>query len=367
MAAPTESQDRRLGTVLRGQYRLDSVLGRGTMGTVYRATNLRDQSEVAVKVHSPDALLADPSRQDEFRRRFERETVATLTLDHPNTVKVLDFGTQGDLSYLVLELLRGRTLRDVLDRERGPLSPQRTARIAVQIARALEHAHGHGIVHRDLKPDNVYICDGGSLPDHVKVMDFGIVRLMGKRAEATQLTQAGHSMGTLAYMSPEQATNQPVGPATDLYTLGVMVYEMITGRLPFDAGNALMVAVMHIETPPPPLEVASMSPDELAPWQALMDRLLDKSAETRLQRAGDVARMLDGMLSAQDRVQLASVRPNIPAPITRSAGPRPISGGLAQKRQAPSSKTPWWLWPLLGVGVAVVGAGLAMLVAWLKG
>lgn len=353
--------------MLRGSYRLDSVLGRGTMGTVYRATNLRTQGEVAVKVHAPDALLADPSRQDEFRRRFERETVATLTLDHPNTVKVTDFGSQGDLSYLVLELLHGRTLRELLERERAALSPERTARIAVQIARALEHAHGHGIVHRDLKPENVFICDGGALPDHVKVMDFGIVRLLGKRAEATQLTQSGHSMGTLAYMSPEQATNQPVGPATDLYTLGVMIYEMLSGRLPFDAANPLMVAVMHMETPPPPLEVRAMAPAALQPWQALMDRLLDKSAGSRLQRAGDVARILDGMLSAEDRVQLARVRPHIPAPITRSANPRPISGLPAAKPQASSSKTEWWVWPLVGVAVSVVGAALAMLVAWLKG
>jgi len=127
------------------------------------------------------------------------------------------------------------------------------------------------------------------------------------------------------------------------------------------------VAVMHMETPPPPLEVASMPPEALQPWQALMDRLLDKSAESRLQRAGDVARILDGMLSAKDRVQLASVRPNIPAPITRSANPRPISGLSAAKRQAPPSKTAWWLWPLVGVAVSVVGAALAILVAWLKG
>ncbi len=337
------------------------------MGTVYRATHLRERTEVAIKIQAPDALLSDPSRQDEFRRRFERETVATLTLDHPNTVKVLDFGTQGDVSYLVLELLRGRTLRELLERERGPLPPERAARIAVQMARALEHAHGHQLVHRDLKPENVYICDGKSLPDHVKVMDFGIVHLAGKREEATKLTQAGHSMGTLSYMSPEQATNQSVGPATDLYAVGIMIYEMLTGRPPFEAVNPLMIAVMHMETQPPPLVVPKLGAEALARWQSLMDRLLEKVPDRRLSRAGDLARMLDGMLSATDRVQLERVRPTVPSPITRSSVARPISGGPASNRPAAPRKTPLWVWPLLGLGLAVAGAGLAMLVAWLKG
>ncbi|MCB9727393.1 MAG: serine/threonine protein kinase [Deltaproteobacteria bacterium] len=364
-ADPADPRDRMLGATLRGAYRLDAIIGRGTMGAVYRATRLRDGRPVAVKVQAPEGLLSDPSRRDEFRRRFERETVATLTLDHPNTVKVIDFGThEGSVSFLVLELLRGRTLRELLATRRG-LGSERTARIAVQMARALEHAHGLDIVHRDLKPENVFICDGGDLPDHVKVMDFGIVRLLGKPAEATQLTRVGHSLGTLAYMSPEQATNRPVGPATDIYSLGVMIHEMLTGRPPFEAANPLMIAVMHIENAPPPLAVPGMEPALMARWQELLDRLLSKAEGERPRRAGEVARALTPMLTPGDRRDLEALRPTGPARRVRSA-PREATTGEAPAT-ARSGLGRLWLWAVLALAVGATGAGLAWLVAWLRG
>jgi serine/threonine protein kinase len=208
------------GTML-GPYQLREPLGRGGMATVYRANQLTVGRDVAVKVLSPD--LAD---EPEFISRFEHEARVVAGLQHPNIVAIHDFGRVGPLTYLVMRLMEGGSL----DRElrRGPLPNERVIQIAGQIAAALDYAHGRGIVHRDLKPTNVLLDAAGN----ASLTDFGIAKLV-TGGPVTGLTAAGTVMGTPTYMAPEQWRSEPVDARTDVYALGVLIYQMLTGRVPF--------------------------------------------------------------------------------------------------------------------------------------
>ncbi|HTQ04401.1 MAG TPA: serine/threonine-protein kinase [Polyangiaceae bacterium] len=257
---------------MAARYRVLNLIGTGGMGAVYRAEHVHMRKTVALKLLHPELL-----RVGEVVQRFEREAIAAARIDHPNVVAASDFGKLDDGSfYLVLEYVDGTSLRQLL--ERGPLPAARALNIARQTVLALGAAHAAGIVHRDLKPDNVMLVPGPDGSDRVKVLDFGIARVAppSENRDATKLTRVGVVMGTVAYMSPEQATGQAIDERTDLYSLGVMIYEMIAGVVPFDAELPSQVLARQLVEAPPPL------PEGTAPALAeLVYDLMEKKADDR--------------------------------------------------------------------------------------
>jgi len=260
------------GAVIAGRYRILSLIGVGGMGAVYRAEHVHMRKTVALKLLHPELL-----RVEEVVQRFEREAIAAARIDHPNVVAANDFGKLDDGSfYLVLEYVDGTSLRQLL--EQGPLPFARSLNVARQTTLALGAAHAAGIVHRDLKPDNVMLVPEADGTDRVKVLDFGIARVAppSENRDATKLTRVGVVMGTVAYMSPEQAVGQEIDERTDLYSLGVMLYEMIAGVVPFDAELPSQVLARQLVEAPPPLPAGT--PPALA--QLVYD-LMEKKADAR--------------------------------------------------------------------------------------
>ncbi|MCU0692232.1 MAG: serine/threonine protein kinase, partial [Polyangiaceae bacterium] len=289
-----------VGQVVSGRYRVEAELGTGGMGAVYRAEHTLMRKRLAIKVLHPEM-----TRQPEVVARFEREAMAAAHIEHPNVAAATDFGKLEDGSFfLVLEYVEGRSLREVLDAEQ--LGPSRVLHIGKQITSALVRAHSLGIVHRDLKPENVMLVKRDDDPDFVKVLDFGIAKV--PVAEITKetgrphkaLTQAGMVYGTPEYMAPEQALGREVDARADLYALGVMFYEMLSGRRPFEADNPVTLLGMQVTQCPPPF--AKTAPTRPIPTEleALVMELLEKEAE---RRPTDARQVLDAI--EQTRLTLA--------------------------------------------------------------
>ncbi|MFL6336077.1 MAG: protein kinase domain-containing protein [Pyrinomonadaceae bacterium] len=276
-----------IGLVLDDKYRLDERLGEGGMGAVYRATHLLIERPVAVKVLNP-RLVAD----DTAKERFRREARAAGRLQHSNAVAVTDFGeTREGLVYLVMELLEGRPLREVLARE-APLDPARAVSLMLQISAAVEAAHEAGIIHRDLKPGNIFLVQRPDSPYIVKVLDFGIAKIAADDEGnlVDTLTGTGVMIGTPRYMSPEQCDGAELTPASDVYSLGVILYEMLTGQTPFSGVSPLALALKHSsENPRPPRELVASIPPAL---EAVVLQTLEKAAEARPADAGAFRREL---------------------------------------------------------------------------
>ena len=259
------------GDVLRGRYRLESQIGRGGMGVVYRATDLQLHRTVAVKVISENSSA-------DARERLVREARAAAALNHPHIVSVYDVGEAKGLPFFVMELVDGQSLGRT-----PPSDLSRIIEIGLQICAALEHAHTNNIVHRDLKPDNVLISTTG---EAVKLADLGLA-LAG---HAARISHAGLVLGTPSYMAPEQALGQKVDARTDLYALGVLLYELTTGRVPFAGDDALTVLSQHVHAPPvPPRVLRSDLPRAL---ELLILRLLEKNPDARFQTAAEAAAAL---------------------------------------------------------------------------
>lgn len=272
-----------LGTILRDRYRLDSELGRGGMGTVYRATDLELQREVAVKV------LSATSHTSDGRERLIREARAAAALNHPHIVTIHDVGEAGGLPFLVMELVAGPRLSHA-----RPTELSRVVDIAVQICAALEHAHANSIVHRDLKPDNVLLSSANQ-SSHVKLADLGLAL----PADGARISRAGVIVGTAAYMAPEQALGQPVDGRSDLYALGVLLYELTTGRLPFTGDDPLTIVSQHVHAPVvPPRVLRSDLPRAL---EAIIVRLLAKDPAQRFSTAAETrAALLESLTSTDE-------------------------------------------------------------------
>lgn len=233
--------DKYIGRLLDGRYEILEEIGRGGMAVVYRARCHRLNRFVAVKI-----LKEELSRDEDFRRRFHAESQAVAMLSHPNIVAVYDVNHSGDADYIVMELIDGLTLKQYMQ-QRGALNWREALHFATQIAKALEHAHSRGIVHRDIKPHNIMILKDGS----VKVADFGIARL-----NSSQNTLTREALGSVHYISPEQAKGAQVDARSDLYSLGVVMYEMLTGRPPYDGESPVAIAIQHINsTPTPPRQL----------------------------------------------------------------------------------------------------------------
>ena len=272
-----------VGQTLDDKYRLEERLGVGGMGTVYRARHLLIDRPVAVKVLNP-RFVEDEAAQT----RFRREAKAAGRLQHPNAVTVTDFGQTSDgYVYIVMELLEGQTLRDVLAKE-APLDTARAVSLMLQAAAAVAAAHEAGIIHRDLKPANIFIVQRSEVPAVVKVLDFGIAKLAADSLDEddlTTLTLVGAMIGTPRYMSPEQCDGAELTPAADVYSLGVILYEMLSGAVPFSGATPLAIAMRHFSEPPrSPREIVSSIPLEL---EKVVLHALEKRPEDRPANAAE--------------------------------------------------------------------------------
>jgi serine/threonine protein kinase len=295
-------------TLIDGRYFVIELLGRGGMGEVYLA---RDEEvlgrDVALKV-----LKKEYAALEEFRERIEREAENAAKLSHPNIVQLLDRGESEDaLPYIAMEHMKGGTLAEKIRRE-GALAWREAARIATQVALALTESHRCGVVHRDIKPHNVFLTgDPLTVVGSVKVGDFGIARA----AWASTLTETSMIMGTARYLSPEQAKGEPVGPASDLYSLGITLYQMLTGKVPFEAESPLAIAMRHVsELPPSPREANPDVPEDLAAVTLL---LLSKDTLARyggdaLALAEDLERVCRGLKPLYRSVGISPESPTEP-------------------------------------------------------
>lgn len=279
-----------LGATLAGKYKIIDKLGEGGMGTVYRATQMPIDRLVAVKV-----LLGKLAEDEVAVRRFEQEARAVSKMQHPNTVTIYDYGqTEDGRLYLVMEFLKGRTLTDLL-RADGPLDGKRVIKIIREVCASLADAHAAGIIHRDLKPDNIFLTEVGGDADFAKVLDFGVAKLADNEAAAT-LTQTGMIFGTPKYMSPEQAEGKPIDFRADIYAIGVVMYELLTGRPPFLADTAVALLLKHISEPAP--DFAKIRPDlHVHPHlEAVTMKALAKNPDNRYLMVTDLSHDLTQIL-----------------------------------------------------------------------
>ena len=259
--------------ILANRYRLTEQIGMGGMAIVYKAIDLRTGHNVAVKVLRPEY-----NEDREFISRFQREAEAASKMTHHNIVNLLDVGMDGENRYLVMEYVQGKTLKAVIQ-ERGKLSAPLACQIAIRILSALEHAHRNGIVHRDIKPQNILVHEDG----HIKVADFGIARI----ADSATLTHGDNVMGSVHYFSPEQARGEGATAASDIYSTGIVLYEMLTGRVPYDGDNPVAVAMQHLHAAPAPIQ--SISPDVPPSVVRVCMRAMEKNPAARYQTAREMA------------------------------------------------------------------------------
>lgn len=285
--APKQSpQDELVGRVINDRFRIISVIARGGMGRVYRAEQVPLGRLVAIKTLDPRSN-ANGDSDPQFQQRFFLEASVASKLQHPNTVTVFDYGRTADgIYFIAMELVEGRSLFHVI-REEAPFSADRIIHIAMQIARSLREAHRLDVIHRDLKPGNVLLTRHGDEDDFVKVLDFGLVKHVESESEQ-ELTKAGLFMGSPKYMSPEQIRGERVDARSDVYALGVVMYEMVTGRVPFERENTVKVLMAHMHEAVPPITAPDCPPGLVD----LIMRCLAKQPEGRPSSMDEVILML---------------------------------------------------------------------------
>ena len=371
----TTGAHRLIGNVVLGQYEIVDVLGQGGMSIVYRARHKITEQDVALKLLPPELAA-----HSQVKSRFLEEARALAQLDHPNIVHLYNFGQENGAFVLAMQFVAGETWERMImtrGRQEWPVA----VRIAIDVLRALEYAHGRGIIHRDMKPSNVLIraSDGAAT-----VMDFGIAKM----TTSTKLTATGQTMGTVRYMSPEQVRGQEVDVRTDLYSLGATIYEAVVGDTPFDGNTHFEIMTKHLHEPPRPPSVLGI---ELSPQlETVLLRSLAKKQDDRFQTARELRKALEEVLKAADlglaetqrlardsvspvRVAVAAAaqapRPPAPAQPTApmgGAGRGALPSGIADKLEpddaviaTPRRRT--WLWLGLGGLVAVAGAAVAVM------
>lgn len=335
------------GSQVDGRYRIVRRLGSGGMADVYCAEDTHLGREVALKV-----LHRRFAQDQEFVERFRREAKAAAGLSHPNVVGVFDRGEHEGTYYIAMELLSGRTLKQIMSEE-APLPQEQVIDLGSQILKAAGFAHRGGVIHRDFKPHNVIVDEQG----RAKVTDFGIAR-----AGASEMTETGSIMGTAHYLSPEQAQGHAVTAASDLYSIGVMLYEMLAGRLPFDGDSAVAIALKHLSEPPPPL--SQLRPDIHPALEAVVMAALAKDPERRWQTAEEFA---DGLEAARAQIEAAhnggqSTAGFAPIPLPvgddpAAAGPPPVVAPVGPEEERRRR------WPLFTIGVLALA--LVGVLAWL--
>lgn len=323
-----------------GAYQIQAKLGEGGMARVYKAYHARLRRDVAIKVILPQA--AD---KPGFKERFEQEAQVVARLEHHNIVAVYDFGESGNLTYLVMQYVGGGTLRDQLRGQR-PLELRRAAAYGQQMARALHHAHQRGIVHRDVKPQNMLVSS--SDPGELLLSDFGIAKLFDMQettlpmigsSASPMLTNVGQMIGTPDYMAPEQINRQPVDARTDVYALGVVLFQMLTGRVPFLASSEIGLLYQHVHTPAPDVrELNPQVPDMLAQITA---RALAKVPQARFQTAEEMARALEPFTASTPYGAAARPPFDSNATISPLAGPTlPTPSNAGAMHYAPAAQPP---------------------------
>jgi len=323
--------DPRIGTLLAERYRIDALVGEGGMGKVYSAEHVLMRKRLAVKV-----LRRELTSVPEVVARFEREAMAAGNIEHPNVAGATDFGKLADGAvFLVLEFVSGRSLRDEI--ARGPFAVDRALHIARQIGSALSAAHAQGIVHRDLKPENVMLVEKGGDPDFVKVLDFGIAKVplgdvvnSGPK-QGNPITKAGMVFGTPEYMAPEQALGQTVDGRADLYALGVILFEMLSGVRPFSSQSSVGILGQQLSKPTPTF--AERAPDVLVPpaVEQIARKLLARDASERYETAAELARAID--------VLLAPIPGHGVYRYTLADGSRPSLSDAEARQSAPDAAT----------------------------
>lgn len=328
-AAPESAQ---IGKVVAGKYRLDAYLSRGGMGSVFRATHLMLEKPLALKIIKPELVGSS-----EFARRFQREARAATSLNHPNIVAVYDLGQADDGTlYIAMELVDGPSLKDAIQRG-GPMAPERIARLMRQVLSALSLAHKHQIVHRDLKPQNIMLATDRDGTEIAKLVDFGIAKTFDDR---TQLTATGFAIGTPQYMAPEQASGADVDGRSDLYSLGVILYEMLVADVPFNAPSTPAILVKHLTEAPIRPSLRRTDLDVHRGLEEAAVRCLEKEPAKRFQNADEMAQAIAAAVPLPEGTGVAalpfaaiatathaaapavSVPPSVPAPI---ATPAPVA------------------------------------------
>ncbi|WP_394823691.1 serine/threonine protein kinase [Pendulispora albinea] len=374
MNRPMRPQDPFIGRdILNGQFQILQKIGTGGMGAVYKALQPEMNRMVGVKILHPKLT----NRKD-LASRFRREARAMSHLTHPNTVKVFLYGELEDGSlYIVMEFLEGKNLNQTV-RGEGPMAMPRALPILIQVCGALEEAHRAGIIHRDLKPENIFLCQQGGMKDYPKVLDFGLAKVTERemRPGSLILTQEGMVFGTPEFMSPEQAQGKTLTAGSDIYSLAVILYEVLTGKLPFEAKGAMDYLQLHVSGRPIPLSrrvEGRVFPQAL---DHVMDRALAKRPEERFPSAADFAVALQAVLEGRTHAQAAY---GTPAPAStnganlRALPPPPppapsppsvvsINSDAAQIRAMKPRPNPLLLLGTVAVGCLVVGAAVAVLV-----
>ena len=282
LSSDDQVADPLLGTLLLEQFRIEQQIGVGGMGTVYRAHQTSVGRDVAVKV-----LRLELARDDQAVARFEREARLCTALDHPNLVRVFLSGRLPDgRLYIVMELLRGRSLAEELEAH-GPPSLERAVIMIMKLCAGLGAVHAAGVVHRDIKPENIYLVQRGSDHDFVKLVDFGVARVLESDGLAPTTTQSGRVFGTATYISPEAATGDETDHRSDVYSLGVLSYQLLTGELPFEGSTAGAVLMQHVHNEPPMLQTKGRGAEVPGNVARVVMRSLSKDPEARQQSVAE--------------------------------------------------------------------------------
>jgi eukaryotic-like serine/threonine-protein kinase len=365
-ASPAEGADPLIGAVVGGRFRITGVLGEGGMGRVYTG---EQQMGTSVRKVAVKTLLAQFAKDPQVLARFMRECGTVSELEHPNTIKVFDFGqTDSGELYIAMELLSGVSLEAAL--EKGPLHADRVDRILGQVCGSLQEAHEKGIVHRDLKPANIYLTTRAGQEDYVKVLDFGIAKHDDEHSKKQEekLTQQGTVLGTPPYMSPEQFKGSKLDARSDIYSIGVVTYEMLTGRLPFDADTPWLWATQHMTAQPFPFETLPLGSQVPSKMRAAVMRALSKDAAHRQQTVGEfydeltlgapaVSAFSGPRSSLPEGPSGTAFMPTMPTPTSSGTAAMPATNGAMVATSSPGTpvkKSKTGL--LIGAGVVVAAA-----------
>ncbi|MEE8456594.1 MAG: Stk1 family PASTA domain-containing Ser/Thr kinase [Acidimicrobiia bacterium] len=342
--------------ILSGRYRIVRHLARGGMADVFEAEDTLLNRPVAVKL-----LHANFASDHAFVARFRREAQAAANLSHPNIVAIYDWGQDEDTYFMVMELIRGRTLREIVKSE-GPLLARRSAEIAAEAAAALSIAHQHGVFHRDIKPGNIMITEDGT----VKVTDFGIARALD---DSEELTRTGAVIGTATYFSPEQAQGLPADERSDVYSLGIVLYELLTGKPPFTGESPVAVAYQHVSEPAPSPD--SVNPDVPREIAAIAEHAIRKKPEDRYPTADEFRADLLRYLGGSEPIAAAAFLAAAPtAMISPAAPPLPIARGpssTATFDMPAEERSQAGYWAAVGALIVILLLGLWLLLRLLSG
>lgn len=352
-----------IGTdVDNGEYRIVERIGSGGMGSVYKASQPSMNRMVAIKV-----LHQKFSDRHDLVARFRREARAMSQLSHPNTARVYKFGELPDgSSYFVMDYMEGRNLATAV-REQGPMSLERAINVMIQVCGALDEAHRAGIVHRDLKPENVFLTNQGGSPDFPKVLDFGLAKVSERQMGrgSMMLTQQGMVFGTPEFMSPEQTQGETLDRRSDIYALGLILYELLTGKLPFDATKPVDVMKAHVKDPPIPLSKRVPGKEFSPQLDAVIDKALAKRRENRYATAVEFAEALRACLT-EDVVSTGALRalPSAKPPGVRVRSASPAAAPAEPLEESLPAPPPARRGPLVAAGI-VAAVLLLVLGAWL--